>query len=436
MEYHAEVPIKISSQTHVSIQPAQNICVVFGGMLWSIVLLLRETGVVIDEVTRLFTFECGGWLTEKVPETDVCDLVQTKRQSGLGSVFDKYFHIRFKHKDIPEALLEVEEHEAKPSNYTILIKREPTASFWDSLMEIMSMTLSVDVLRMSNDTRSGDSFIRIPADLPRTQAIVLDDLPDGPLYDLWSLFAGSAPIRLGGILEDKTRAHALLSAHTAIIPLPGNSNPLSQIDQYNVSDRRYSALVRTFSRRLLQKYGVMSSRGEIGIPKVVKVTLTSWPGTCEIRDIDHLLRALREAFPNVLVRAVDLAAMPMAAQLTVVQSTDVLVGVHGAGLSHSMFMREGQGAVVELQPADLSTTQHQGRYKNLAATLGQKYFSVKTEVDSLGQGGSGEADVEQSLGGDTLNQIEIELARRGTELSLGAGEFVAQVGRAIEALVV
>jgi hypothetical protein len=88
-----------------------------------------------------------------------------------------------------------------------------------------------------------------------------------------------------------------------------------------------------------------------------------------------------------------------------------------------MFMREGQGAVVELQPADLSTTQHQGRYKNLAATLGQKYFSVKTEVDSLGQGGSGEADVEQSLGGDTLNQIDIELARRGTELSLGAGEF-------------
>lgn len=270
-------------------------------------------GVVIDEVTRLFAFECGGWLTEKEPETDVCDLVQTKRQSGLGSVFDKYFHIRFKHKDIPEAPLEVEEHEAKPSNYTILIKREPTASFWDSLMEIMSMTLSVDVLRMSNDTRSGDSFIRIPAELPRTQAIVLDDLPDGPLYDLWSLFAGSAPIRLGGILEDKTRAHALLSAHTAIIPLPGNSNPLSQIDQYNVSDRRYSALVRTFSRRLLQKYGVMSSRGEIGIPKVVKVTLTSWPGTCEIRDIDHLLRALREAFPNVLVRAVDLAAMPMAA---------------------------------------------------------------------------------------------------------------------------
>ena len=83
----------------------------------------------------------------------MCDLVRTKRQSGLGSVFDKYFHIRFKHKDIPKAPLEVEEHEAKPSNYTILIKREPTASFWDSLMEIMSMTLSVDVLRMSNDTR-------------------------------------------------------------------------------------------------------------------------------------------------------------------------------------------------------------------------------------------------------------------------------------------
>lgn len=164
-------------------------------------------------------------------------------------------------------------------------------------MEIISMMLNVDVLRMSSDIRLGDSFIRAPADLRRTQVIILDDLPDGPLNGLWFFFARSLPIRFGGIPEDKTRADALLSAHTAIVPLPGHSNPLSQIEQYDVSDRRYSALARTFSRRVLQKYGVLSTWGGSSISKVVRVTLITGLGTREIRDIDYLLRALRGAFP-------------------------------------------------------------------------------------------------------------------------------------------
>ncbi|KAL1865668.1 hypothetical protein Daus18300_007044 [Diaporthe australafricana] len=331
--------------------------------------------------------------------------------------------------------MKVGEHQAKQSNYTILIKREGTASFWDSLMEVLSMTLSVDMLRMSSDSRSGDPFITVPADMPRTQVIILDEFPEGPVYNLWSLFAGSAPVRIGDILDDEVRAEALLSAHTAIIPLPGGSNPLAQIGEDDVPGCHNSALARTFARRVLQNYGVLHPQGGNSISEVVRVTFIARTGTRRIRNIDHLLQALHRAFPNIIAQAVDFAAIPMSDQLQIVQSTDILVGAHGAGLSHIMFMREGKGAVVEIQPAGLSELDHQARYKNLAAMMGQEYFLAEAEVVPFGQKGSCRAETEQGKEEDKPKAVEIELARRDTEIAIGEVEFVAQIGRAIKALV-
>lgn len=177
------------------------------------------------------------------------------------------------------------------------------------------MMLSVDMLRMSSDTRQGDSFITVPADLPRTQFIFLDELPEGLLYDLRSFFAGLTPTRFKDIFEDKTRAEVLLSAHTATVPLPGSSNPLSQIDQYDVPNCRYSGVVRTFARWKLHNYGVLYPPGGIGASKFVTVTLIVCTGRRKIRDADHLLRALHRMFPNVIVWEVDCANIPMFNQL-------------------------------------------------------------------------------------------------------------------------
>lgn len=48
-----------------------------------------------------------------------------------------------------------------------------------------------------------------------------------------------------------------MTAHTSIVLLPGSSDPLSQTDQYEVSDCRCSGLVRTFASRVLRNYGVL-----------------------------------------------------------------------------------------------------------------------------------------------------------------------------------
>lgn len=328
--------------------------------------------------------------------------------------------------------MRVGQHQAKKSNYTILIKREGTASFWDSLMEVLSMTLSFDMLRMSSDCRSGDPFITVPADMPRTQVIILDEYLEGPVYNLWSFFAGSAPIRFKDILDGEVRAEALFTAHTAIVPLSGGSNPLAQIGQNDVPDCHNSALARTFARRVLQNYGVLYPQGGNSISDVVRVTFIARTGTRKIRDIDHLLQALHKAFPTIIAQAVDFAAIPMADQLQIVQSTDILVGVHGAGLSHAMFMREGKGAVVEVQAAGLSELDHQARYKNLAAMIGQEYLLAEAEVVPFGQKGSWRTETEQGKKEDKPKAV---VARRDVELVVNEVEFVGQVGRAIETMV-
>lgn len=392
--------------------------------------------VMLDEETEQFSLECDTRLPEKQSPKGVFDIDEMQRQSGPGAVFERYFDIGWKPQSLLQSRLQFEEHQQEQSTYTVLIKREGTASFWDSLMEIMSMTLSMDILRMSSDTRLGDSFIKVPADLPRTKVIILDDLPDGPLYDIWAFFSASAPIRFRDILDDRTRAEALFSGHTAIVPLPGSSNPLSQIDQSDIPDCRYSGLARTFARRALRNYGLLYPQGRNDISKVVRVTLIAGTGPQRIRETDYLLEALRRAFPNVIAREVDFAGITMAEQLQIAQSTDVLVGAHGGGMSHMMFMREDEGAIVEIQPLGLSVTNHQARYKNLAALLGRRYFVAEAELVPFGQGGSRIADMEKGNGKDRPKAVEFELVRRDVELAISEDDFVAGVGRAIDALIV
>lgn len=157
-------------------------------------------------------------------------------------------------------------------------------------MEVFSMMLSVDVLRMSHDSRFGaEPFFSAPADLPRTQVIVLDDLPEGPVYDLWSFFAGSRLIRLRGVLDNEGTEYETLntlsSAHAVIVPLPGRANHLSRLGQ-DTLDCHGSALARTFAGRVLQFYGALRPNGGHSIAEVARVTIiNSSSGTRKINTL-------------------------------------------------------------------------------------------------------------------------------------------------------
>ncbi|KXH59107.1 DUF563 domain-containing protein [Colletotrichum salicis] len=260
--------------------------------------------------------------------------------------------------------------------FTILVKREGHSNIWHSLMEIWSMVMSLDVLRLSHDGDNLDKpFFTIPWDVPRTQVVFLDNQEEGPLYSLWGMFAGREPLRLTKVLEDPAQSQVFSETpQNVIIPLAGGSNPLWQND-WEDRDCKDAPLLRVFTRRVMQQFGVEFGMGRRQ-GKPLNVTLIDRRVSRRLLNQDVLLDAARNAFPDANFQAIDLGAMSFPEQLRIIQSTDVLIGVHGAGLTHTMFLRENGAAVVEIQPSSMS---HKG-FRNVAQMLGHNYFSTHAEM--------------------------------------------------------
>ncbi|OIW33035.1 hypothetical protein CONLIGDRAFT_570238 [Coniochaeta ligniaria NRRL 30616] len=264
-----------------------------------------------------------------------------------------------------------------PPRFQLLLKREGESNPWHCLMEIYSTWMSFDVLRMARDPLAGNRpFFEHPNDTRDTQVVILDDRGDGPYWDLWQLFAERKPVRLKELMAEHVAGTPSVGPETnIIIPLAGASNPLWQND-WDVRDCTSAPTLHVFARRVLDFYHVADPPRN---PDHIIVTFIDRKESRRLRDQDALFAALREEIPHIKLSVVDFAAITFAEQLRVIRDTDVLVGVHGAGLTHTMFMREKMGVVVELQPESLRKPQtgspHNG-FRNLANMLRLDYFRV------------------------------------------------------------
>ncbi|KAK1762084.1 hypothetical protein QBC33DRAFT_614531 [Phialemonium atrogriseum] len=293
---------------------------------------------------------------------------------------------------------------ATPPRFYLLLKREGETNPWHCLMEIWSAGMTLDVLSMTRDPLGNDGpFFRPKEDAPDTQVVILDDRQDGPYFDLWTLFAKRKPVRLKELLA----APAPSTNASIIVPLAGGSNPLWQND-WAVRRCTAATTLNAFSRRVLDFYGVTDDPPAPPTNKTtdddndnnnaIVVTFIDRTSTRRLQDQDRLFAALRERVPHVSVRLVDFAALPFAEQLRVARTTDVLVGVHGAGLTHAM-SRAGV-----IQPADL---RHNG-FRNLAAMRGLGFFRV--HAANTGAGGGGAAAVRRR-GSWQWNDVRLEEER-------------------------
>lgn len=247
-----------------------------------------------------------------------------------------------------------------PSNYTILIKREGSGNIWHSLLEILSMTMTLDVLQMTwRPDHSRPFFTGLDAD--NTQVVVLDDKDDGPYFKLWSIFANKPTLRLKDLPDDQP-------PQNVIVPLAGGSNPFWQGD-WEVLPCEDSSLLRTFTQRVLDTYDL----GDYEIPQTddVVITFINRVGSRRLVDQDDYLDQVQAAFPHTNVQSIDFAAIPFHTQLEIIRNTTVLVGVHGAGLTHGMFLPP-RSVMVEILPPSLN---HKG-FRNVASLFGHSYLSA------------------------------------------------------------
>ncbi|KAI6352760.1 hypothetical protein MCOR25_009303 [Pyricularia grisea] len=258
------------------------------------------------------------------------------------------------------------------NNFVVLLKREVEGNIWHAINEIMAMMTTFDVLKIAPESTSGNTGIFSPDSIPNTEIVVLDDLPDGGFFELFQMFTGSKPKRIKDWIASKnvkTIITTIQPLDNVIIPFAGSANPLWS--DWNPIDCTDNTMLRVFVQRVFDFYKIPRRReGNAG--SRVQVSVIIRKGSRHLLGLDtHLSAAVKAKFGNVAdLHMVDFEGMPFRDQIKVARDSDVIVGMHGAGLTHAMFMEEGRGALVEIQPDRLC---HWG-FRNLAKMTGQKYF--------------------------------------------------------------
>lgn len=179
-----------------------------------------------------------------------CDLVEPTSFELMGesSVPIDHFHqywyetgpriIMDKFVDFEPHMQPLPQGSRKRGTSIILMKRKGENNPWHSLMGIMSLSMTLDVLQMTSRDGPGPEgglpFLA-PEDGENTQVVILDDKGDGPFFDLWRLFAKKPTIWLADLAAET-------DIQDIIIPLPGGSNPV-----WRATGSRTTAATRTFS---------------------------------------------------------------------------------------------------------------------------------------------------------------------------------------------
>jgi glycoprotein 2-beta-D-xylosyltransferase len=67
----------------------------------------------------------------------------------------------------------------------------------------------------------------------------------------------------------------------------------------------------------------------------------------KIKNEFELVEKTKTWFPNYKIRGVQMDKLPMKEQIFLITKTNILIGMHGAGLSHALFLSKGSG-IIEL----------------------------------------------------------------------------------------
>lgn len=269
---------------------------------------------------------------------------------------------------------------AEGRRFVILHKREVLyGNLWHDLNQLMAIMITLDVLQLS------------PEDVQNTEIILMDEYADGPFFDLVQMFSGKPALRLSEwvanqtALSGKANMETLLPVDNLILPYAGAANALWS-DWGPTINCNHNILLRDFVRRIFDFYQIprtrrLPSKAEAGLintilnpaPRLnVTVILRAGGASRKLMGLDSfLLDEMKSKFGHLAdINLIDFAEYPFHEQIAIARDTDVLVGMHGAGLTHIMFMEEDKGAVVEIQPDRLC---HKG-FRNLAKMTGKAYF--------------------------------------------------------------
>ena len=135
-----------------------------------------------------------------------------------------------------------------------------------------------------------------------------------------------------------------------------------------------SGVFHAFNRHLLHRLKVKVDPVTEGMKKIRITIIDRQTRHRNILNVDELIEALRKKNKNFVVNKVNLHhRMSFLDQVSITANTDILIGMHGAGLTHSLFLPD-YGVLFELYNCD-----DEFCYKDLARLRGVRYITWENE---------------------------------------------------------
>lgn len=247
-------------------------------------------------------------------------------------------------------------------DWIMLVRREVSdqQNIWHQLMQISQARHTIDALRMAVNAETGEPWLSAE-DASRVQ-VVFDDDRHHALEDLWNI-VGRSPIRTSDLVPGTCYGNV-------IVPMAGSSSPFWSALIGNMKQACYrQTLLDTLVNRVFDHYGVeVRSSGDIR--QDLTITIVNRAENRKFINLDRWVVTLRDRHPNFNIDVVDFAEISFTAQLQLIQNTDVLVGHHGAAMTHTLFMPP-ESAVVEVLPPYFL----QRGFRSLGRMRGLQYFT-------------------------------------------------------------
>ncbi|XP_071094698.1 uncharacterized protein [Haliotis cracherodii] len=200
-----------------------------------------------------------------------------------------------------------------------------------------------------------------------TTILILDAHPATALDGLWELLFKKV-VRVGWLKKTTLLEQFVLVPELKRVPIVRKAKSIPYIDdfRYDVSDRAGGFLGRKLACGRI-RITVVLRRNYIAHPRNVRGIIER-----QFNNSDELIQALENTFPGTPVQAIALETLTIREQIQLITETDILIGVHGAGLALTLFQVPGTG-LIELFPHKY--THNRNSHMEQLAVLGGKLYS-------------------------------------------------------------
>lgn len=261
----------------------------------------------------------------------------------------------------------------KISEPTLLVKTDFPHHIYHHFTSILNAWLSLHIAQLPTDGSIRIAFLdkfnhRIPLDNPHEQFL-------GTFSEAWYPFT-KHPVLDTRHFAPKTGKTLKVCFDHAIFSYPPRASFFYPTRGLGCSS---SNLMTSYVDWLLNNM-TLSSLGQTDDTLTITYVSRSATGRVVLNEME-LVAAMRDRLmPHVQVKLVDFSGMKFREQISIVRKTDILVGMHGAGLTNLLWLprQYKRVAIVEI-----FNTYDEFCYKDLAALNGIKYFTWTAEVAEL-----------------------------------------------------